>query len=943
MALVVGPAKAGPGASSRTRTGREGGVAARILAPGVTKNGPGNTCTYVYDGLGRMVRQVCDLRVGGTGAGAIDTSNPRNPDGQISLGYVFDKNSRLVGIVDDNGNRTSFGYDALDRRVNQTNADGEQWLTTYDKDDNVRSVVDPNGSVITKAYDALNRLLRVDVLRAPGVGGTTVQTFAYDGASRLVQATDDNMGGETCEWVFDSLGRVLEERQSGRVVSSRYTGDGKRAQVTYPGGRTITRTFDGIDRIKTLVDGATQLASSEWIGPGMRELRRLNGNGTRLTFLNDAGNADIGYDAVQRIVRLRCVLPDNVTAFVDRAHTYNRASQRTSETRHDDAGLTDTFSYDSAYRVVASAFDQAGGAGAVPREVSAISYQLDGVGNRRQVQKTVGGSVVTEAFAVNAMNEYTSVAGAARTHDDNGNLTDDATRILVWDAFNRLVAVARKSDGAAIAAYSYLPDGRRSRKVVFSQTSPGDVEREVRFAWDGAQEVEEQSAAGVTLATFVWSPVYVDELVEFRREAAHPLGAGSFYAHQDVRCDVVAVTNGSGQVVEKRRYDDFGREEIRDAGGAVVASSPSGLDYGFQGRRRDAETGWLYFRARFYDPEVGRFLSRDPVWDAGNVGGWYTFVGNGPVSRRDPSGRDAVAATLVGGGVAEADFAAIVAAGETGLAGGAVAVGGIGVAGGVVVVGLFVAYQGAEAAYYGTNEDLYFGKDVAARLYAQKEKLGRALGDLRAARGDEGGAGVNATALDRVLTRQGILDPAERRAAHDEMARSGDIFKAFQAAKRVGGTKRPKTQSQPRPRKTPCPPTPQAKTEADEEGEPWNRYYHGTDVPTALDLLRGGQLDANEAAQRKIDGPAGFFLATDPEDATFFAARRSPGTVLQYDISPGGLTTLRAAGAYDQAIPSGPKSPKFAGRELVVPPQAFPAFNSLRSAGEIRVTPFKRP
>ena len=182
---------------------------------------------------------------------------------------------------------------------------------------------------------------------------------------------------------------------------------------------------------------------------------------------------------------------------------------------------------------------------------------------------------------------------ASVTVDDNGNLTDDATRVLVWDAFNRLVAVARKSDGAAIAAYSYLPDGRRSRKVVFSQTNPGVVEREVRFAWDGAQEVEEQNAAGVTLATFVWSPVYVDELIEFRREAAHPLGAGSFYAHQDARCDVVAVTDGAGQVVERRRYDDFGREEIRDAGGAVVAASPSGLEYGFQGRRRDSETGWV--------------------------------------------------------------------------------------------------------------------------------------------------------------------------------------------------------------------------------------------------------------------------------------------------------------------------------------------------------------
>jgi YD repeat-containing protein len=66
-------------------------------------NGPGNTKTYHYDGLDRMIRQVCDLRVGGTGAGGIDTSNGANPDGQVSLGYVFDDNSRLAGIVDDNG------------------------------------------------------------------------------------------------------------------------------------------------------------------------------------------------------------------------------------------------------------------------------------------------------------------------------------------------------------------------------------------------------------------------------------------------------------------------------------------------------------------------------------------------------------------------------------------------------------------------------------------------------------------------------------------------------------------------------------------------------------------------------------------------------------------------------------------------------------------------
>jgi RHS repeat-associated protein len=60
--------------------------------------------------------------------------------------------------------------------------------------------------------------------------------------------------------------------------------------------------------------------------------------------------------------------------------------------------------------------------------------------------------------------------------------------------------------------------------------------------------------------------------------------------------------------------------------------------YLFQGARYDAETGFYYFRNRYYDPRAGRFLQRDPVWDEQNVGGHYTFVGNNPASFADPSG-----------------------------------------------------------------------------------------------------------------------------------------------------------------------------------------------------------------------------------------------------------------------------------------------------------------
>lgn len=130
--------------------------------------------------------------------------------------------------MDDNENRTSFSYDALNRRVGQKNADGEEYLYGYDRDHNRVGVTDPNGSLIADRFDALNRLVERSVDRAPGVEGTTRETYAYDGLSRMTRATDDNGGAETqveCAYIFDSLSRVWEEQQ---VVPT-----------TSPGGRFI--------------------------------------------------------------------------------------------------------------------------------------------------------------------------------------------------------------------------------------------------------------------------------------------------------------------------------------------------------------------------------------------------------------------------------------------------------------------------------------------------------------------------------------------------------------------------------------------------------------------------------------------------------------------------------------------------------------------------------
>ncbi|MEK7827156.1 MAG: hypothetical protein AAB299_05405, partial [Thermodesulfobacteriota bacterium] len=185
-------------------------------------NEDGNTIHSYYDGANRKIREERDLRKGGTGKEAIDTSNPYNPDGKITISYVYDKNSRLVSVTDDSGNTTQYTYDDSNRLTQQTNADGKTKVFEYDKDNNLVKATDENGSVIEFTYDALNRVTQKDITKASGIIGTTQQTFEYDGLSRLTKSfdnndPDDSTDDATVTYAYDSLNRLIEEVQNGQA------------------------------------------------------------------------------------------------------------------------------------------------------------------------------------------------------------------------------------------------------------------------------------------------------------------------------------------------------------------------------------------------------------------------------------------------------------------------------------------------------------------------------------------------------------------------------------------------------------------------------------------------------------------------------------------------------------------------------------------------------
>jgi RHS repeat-associated protein len=206
--------------------------------------------------------------------------------------------------------------------------------------------------------------------------------------------------------------------------------------------------------------------------------------------------------------------------------------------------------------------------------------------------------------------------------DLNGNLTNDTTQAYAFDENNRLVEVAQAS--VPVGQYSYDALGRRISKTTTNGTTC--------FYYDSARIIEEQDCSGGTLATYTYGN-YIDEVLTRTTNPGSPV---TYYYHQNSLWSVHALTDATGNVVERYNYDAYGKLSVLDGNYQLLATAPFAY-FTYTGREYDFESGLYHYRARTYSPILGRFFSRDPV---GYVDGMtlHEYVRSNPINRHDPSG-----------------------------------------------------------------------------------------------------------------------------------------------------------------------------------------------------------------------------------------------------------------------------------------------------------------
>lgn len=503
----------------------------------------------------------------------------RNPLGFEQ--HVFtDSAGRALNVVDPLGRTTSYKYDPLDRMTTVVDPRGGETTFSYRPEGQLDRFTDAKQQISEHTYDTMGRLAtRSDPLQRS-------EGFEYDKSGNIVRSIDRK--GQVTTSTYDGLNRLkLITFQDGSTVNYTYDTHGRPTTIEDSLTGTIVWSYDDLDRLTSEASPQGTVAYT-YDSAGRRATMSATGQPS-LTYSYDAANRLTGmtdgtvtvgmsYDEANRPATL--TLPNGVVV----EYAYDAASQLTGITyrRPDTTILGDiTYSYDASGSRVGQA----------------------GTWARTSLPQAVGGA------SYDAANQLVTWGGRQFAYDANGNVAAADFTSYSWNARNQLAGLT----GEINAAFQYDATGRRISRGTSGST--------VTFLYDGPNAIQEfvNGAPTARMLAGLGADDWLARIDSSTMRTVLSDGLGS----------VLATADATAAVSASFTYEPFGR---------VLSSGTDASPWvGFTGRENDGN-GLYYYRARYYDPSAGRFVSEDPLGLAGGVNP-FAYVKNSPTNYTDPTGQ----------------------------------------------------------------------------------------------------------------------------------------------------------------------------------------------------------------------------------------------------------------------------------------------------------------
>ena len=563
--------------------------------PTVVTDRGGNDRHFGYDEFGRLI-SATDL-------------------GDTSYDYVYGESGLAAVQSPTGGNILAYTYDDDGNVTSVTYSDGGVKEYTYDDEGNVTRVTLPSGVTIDYQYDSDG----IEISRTSSIDGQVFTSYDPDGRLLSIEDTagtteyvyDDSTGefeginygsGANLRYEYDDFGRITQVSVQADVLSEVYS-----TSYEYDAVGNLTKVIDPNDGETVMVyDGVGRLTS------------RSLPNGVTSSYSYQSNT-----DWVEKITHTA----SDGTVLVSTEYVRGASGEPVKIIR--ESGSYTEVAYDSSLRVIKEAYFDADGI-----ETESIEYSYDADGNRLTVSD--GDAEGSYSYDnIHQLTDITTTTGTETyTYDEGGRMKSITRDGETWNLeYNTadLITLITDAEGNVVVEYEYDSAGRR----IEANDAAGN--RDYLVAPIGNTDLESPHLVTDENGDLISAYVYGGAMPLMRLdENGNPI-----YYLTDAMGSVIGLADGSGIEVADFRYDSFGN--LRSSTGIEGDREElAGGDFRFQGQWLESTTDLYHFRARYYDPESGRFVSRDPVElieyepESSNP---YQFVYNNPHIYSDPTGQ----------------------------------------------------------------------------------------------------------------------------------------------------------------------------------------------------------------------------------------------------------------------------------------------------------------